>query len=309
MYVGIDIGGTTIKHGLINKYGKVYERDSIKTPLEKERFLESVTKIINVYKEKEDIQGVGISVPGIIQKNGHMITAGSIHSLYGMNLKEIFENTTKLPVSVDNDANAAAIAERWIGNAQGIDNYLCVALGTGIGGGIVINGQIYRGAHGMAGEFGWMIVDQIPKTDNIETASLNQRAAIVGGLCHQFNQRVSSEEQIYDAKKIFAMESTNKIAKETIECFFKDLSIGLLNLISCFDPEIILIGGGISENEVFFSRLKQELMKMEDRHQSISYLKEKTIAPIIPTLLKNDAGMIGATYQIHRQIQNKNVSI
>lgn len=307
MYIGIDIGGTTIKYGLVDESGKVSNRDSISTSSDKKTIIQEIIQIIrNFQSEIPSIKGVGISAPGIIKKNGLMTTAGAIKSLYGTNLKTEIEAVVQLPVTVENDANAAAIAEKWIGNAQGVENYLCLVLGTGIGGGIVINGDVYRGGHGMAGEFGWMLIDELPQ-ENLETVSLNQRAAVVGGLCLQYNHQMKKEflgfEEIYDAKQIFAEEKTNPIAKKVISHFFKDLSVGLMNLLSCFDPEVILIGGAISANEGFFSRLQEELNRLEEQHYSIAYLKDSIIAPIKQAKLKNDAGLIGAVYQVHQIIE------
>lgn len=311
MYIGIDIGGTTVKYGLVDERGEVLSRDSIPTNQKKESFIEEIIQIIrNFQAENIEIKGVGISAPGIIKENGYMTTAGAIKSLYGTNLKQELESVFHLPVFVENDANAAAIAEKWIGNAQGIKNYLCIVLGTGMGGGIVINGDIYRGSHGMAGEFGWMVIDDIPQEGNIETASLNQRAAVVSGLCSQYNKMMKQNdsyfEEIHDAQIIFQQEKTNKIAAIVIQRFFQELSIGLINLISCFDPELILIGGGISENNYFFNRLERELAALENRHGSISYLKELPIAPIKQTKLRNDAGMVGAVFQVHQKLKEQN---
>lgn len=309
MYIGIDVGGTKIKYGLVDETGKITHRNAIATNHEKGQFINDLVEIINNYQKKgTTIKGIGISAPGIIEKDGYMTTAGSLHALYGTNLKKEIENMVNLPVAVENDANAAAIAENWIGNAQHSDNYLCLVLGTGVGGGIVINGQIYRGFNGMAGEFGWMIVDETPKEDSIETASLNQRGAIVGGLCARYNALKKMEDAdfvaVYDAQKILAHEQDDEIAATVIQKFFQDLAIGLINLISCFDPEVILIGGGISENPMFFKRLDAELTGLIARHESLFYLKEK-IAPVKEAKLKNDAGLIGAVFQVRKAIKEK----
>lgn len=309
MYIGIDIGGTKVKYGLIDEIGNVTERSAIPTNHDKKAFIQELIDIIQTYQMRtSNINGVGISAPGIIQKNGYMTTAGAIKSLYGTNLKEEIESVVKLPVCVENDANAAAIAERWIGNAQGIENYLCMVLGTGIGGGIVINGDVYRGSHGMAGEFGWMLIDELPEEGiDLETVSLNQRAATVSGLCFHYNRLMKQQDanfkDIQDAKLIFQEETTNEIAAHVIQEFFQDLSVGIVNLISCFDPEVILIGGGISESDTFFERLEKEVDQLENRHESIAYLKNLTIAPIRQAKLKNDAGMIGAVFQVHQKVR------
>lgn len=308
MYIGIDVGGTSIKYGIVDEAGVVTNKGSMQTSHDKDIFLTDMVGIIQgLVAHFPNVKAVGICAPGIIEKNGMMTTAGALKSLYGTNLKEEIQKTIDLPVQIENDANAAAVAERWIGNAQGIDNYLCLVLGTGVGGGIVINGDIYRGRHGMAGEFGWMIIDRFTEEEDMESASVNQRTAIVGGLCLRYNQ-FSRElnpafEEVTDAKLIFEREATDKIAQQVISQFFKDLSVSLINLISCFDPELILLGGGISENDAFFSRLQSELLKWEKKHKSVNYLIGRTIAPIKQTKLKNDAGIIGSVYPIRQSLR------
>ncbi|MGM0126073.1 hypothetical protein IGI37_003474 [Enterococcus sp. AZ194] len=311
MYVGFDIGGTNVKYGVLDETGSILEKEMIPTNYDLTAFVEELCEIvINAKASYKEIKGIGISAPGIIQKDGFMLTAGAIKPFYGANIKQELEEKLGLPVSIENDANAAAIAERWIGNAQGIDNYLCIVLGTGIGGGIIINGEVFRGSHGMAGEFGWSLIDKIPETGDIEEVSLNKRAATVGGLCYQYNlaqkKKDTNATDIWDAKEIMKREAEGEeLACEILTNFFTDLSVGLLNLISCFDPEVILIGGGISSNEQFNRRLQQRLSELTARHESINYLKDKTIAAVKPAKLQNDAGMIGAVYQIHQQVRQK----
>lgn len=307
MFVGFDIGGTTVKYGVLNEQGEILEKAAIKTSYVVEELLGDMEEIVVKAQAKYDIEGIGISAPGIIQKDGYMLTAGAIKPLYGMNLKQALEQRCQLPVSIENDANAAALAEKWIGNAQGIDNYLCMVLGTGIGGGIVLNGEVFRGAHGMAGEFGWMVIDQLPEQGDIEEVSVNKKVATVGGLCYQYNlaqqKNNPQAEPVWDARELFAREAAGEVlATEILAAFFVDLSVTLINLISCFDPEVILVGGGISANEAFTQRLQETLSTVKARHESIHYLEGKTIAPVRTAKLQNDAGMIGAVYQIYQQV-------
>lgn len=302
MYIGIDIGGTKTKFGMIDTKGNVVDRKIMDTNYDKEAYLDALTKEIQEYATAYSVAGVGISAPGIIDKTGYMRTAGSIKSLYGTNLKSELETRIGLPVVVENDANAAALAERWIGNAVGIDNYLCLVLGTGVGGGIVINGKIYRGAHGMAGEFGWMVIDEPTESEELETASINQRGAVVMGLLAHFNRAKKEaepkHEKITDARIIFDTQADDPIARSVAKQYYYDLSISMLNLISCFDPELILIGGAISENVTFMTELQKTLAETKDRHQSIAYLDSEDVAPVKAAKLKNDAGMIGAVYSL-----------
>ncbi|MBO0469806.1 ROK family protein [Enterococcus sp. DIV0242_7C1] len=307
MYVGFDIGGTTVKYGVLDENGTILEKGSIKTEYEPDSFYASLLAIVKDAQTRFQIKGIGMSAPGIVQQDGLMLTAGAIRPLYGENFKEKLTALTGLPVTVENDANAVAIAEKWIGNAIGMENYLCLVLGTGVGGGIVINGKVYRGAHGMAGEFGWMMIDKLPEKGDLEAVSINKRSAIVGGLIPLYNeaqkQRKKNVIPISDAREIFALaEEGDALAIEITKQFYVDLSVGLVNLISCFDPEAILIGGGVSANKMFHRELQKTLVEVETRHASINYLRGKTIAPVIPAKLENDAGLIGAVYQIHQAV-------
>ena len=308
MYIGIDIGGTFIKYGVINEFGVSIEKASIATNHTKEILFADLVELVKTYQKKyPSIVGVGISAPGVILKDGTMQTAGSIQSLYGANIKELIERECQILTIVENDANAAAIAEQWIGNAEGIQNYICLVIGTGIGGGIVINGELFQGAHGRAGEFGWMLVKDMPKTGSIETASFNQRASVIGGLCFQYQKELKRQginEVITDARLIFNREASGDcVAEKVIANFFEDLAVGLINLISNFDPELILIGGAISSDAVFMQRLSESMKEALSRHKSLAYVQQYQIATLAPTKLQNDAGMIGAVYQVHKKVQ------
>ena len=138
MFLGIDIGGTFIKYGLVDEEGNITQKDKVPTPLEKDPFIETLVKIISQFSN-ESVEGIGISMPGVIREDGFLITAGAIRSIYQINLIDILHQYTDLPITVDNDGNSVAIAEKWLGNAQDLSNYICMVLGTGIGGGFVIN--------------------------------------------------------------------------------------------------------------------------------------------------------------------------
>lgn len=310
MFLSIDIGGTTIKYGIVDRNGNILKKSSLKTEDNKDIFLANLIKIYDEIKKDYDVEGIGISAPGIIEKNGHMTTAGAIMSLYGENIKSFLEEKTELPVTIDNDANAAAIAEKWLGNATEMRNYICLVLGTGMGGGFVINNEVYSGANGMAGEIGWGIISAIPETGLIEEYSLNRKAAVVSGLCQNYNTEKrktdGNHEDILDAQEIFKREKNgDKIAEQVVASFYEDLGLGLINLISFFDPEAILIGGGISQNEEFQERLQKKVNELKRRHEALNRILPVIDTPIIMAKLKNDAGMLGATYQIKQKVDQK----
>ncbi|MEG0286460.1 MAG: ROK family protein [Vagococcus sp.] len=307
MYISFDIGGTTIKYGVVNNDGEIVFQDKIKTEDNKENFFNNMKELIVALRQRFDILGIGISAPGIIRKDGLMITAGAIKSLYGENIKKEIEAFSNLPVTIENDANAAAIAEKWLGNAKDLTNYICLVLGTGVGGSIVINNQIYSGSNGMAGEFGWTLINDLPVSGDIESSTLNKKSAVVNGLCANYNRQKRllepSVSPIYDAQLILDLEKQGDVvAKDVLTDFFTNLAVGIINVMSSFDPDAILIGGGISANEEFRNRLLAMIKEVKSRHQSMNNLSSIIETPVILAKLKNDAGIIGAAYQIKEKI-------
>lgn len=297
-----------MKYGLVSADGDIITKGIMPTRHAKEELLADLEELVESYKKnsKEDLLGVGISAPGTIRPDGLMITAGAIKPMFGVNLKTELEQRIALPVSLINDGNAVAIAEHWLGNAVGIANYICVVLGTGMGGGIVINHQLYSGTHGMAGEFGYMVTQNLPEDvqADIEPGSLNFTSSVINGICKRYNKAVMEaglpdSEQTMDARTVMARAANgDAIAQEVLDKFYENISVGLLNLVSVFDPEVVLIGGGVSANTEFMENLSLAFKRVQSRHGAVAFLMDKTIAGIKPAKLTNDAGMLGAVYQL-----------
>ncbi|MBD3948742.1 ROK family protein [Tuanshanicoccus lijuaniae] len=307
MYLGIDIGGTFIKYGLVDELGNISHKNKIATPLDKEPFIEALARIIRQCAN-EDIKGIGISMPGVIREDGFLITAGAIRSIYQLNLIDLLHEYTNLPITVDNDGNCVAIAEKWLGNAQALSNYICMVIGTGIGGGFVINNQLYRGFNGMAGEFGWMIIEHVPETGPIEPQStLNFNGAVILGLCGIYNKLHKEQNpdfiEVSDARIVLENEEIDPFAKIAVETFYAALSKAIINFDSLFDPQAILIGGGITEYPDFYDRLMSTHEQMVARHESYHFMVGKTACDVKLAKLKNDAGLLGAVYQVKQKIQ------
>lgn len=296
-YIGFDIGGTQVKYGLVSEIGQVIEKGVFDTTVDDgELIIHNMNKVVKNFQKTKTITSVGISVPGIVQKNGFMLTAGAIIPFYKLNLKEKCEKIFKLPVVVQNDANCVAIAEQWLGKAKGVENYIVVTLGTAVGCGIVINNQVYQGAHGLAGEAGWSMQDQLDYTHDLEDNSWNFTGGVVLGLYNRYQKETG--QAITDARVLINLvRQGDKIASQVMNQYYDDVAKGLLNLICIFDPEVLLIGGGISANQEFLVALSDRLDKIKRHHRSLNRLSDDTIAPVKPCLLKNDAGVIGAVYQ------------
>ena len=324
-YLGFDIGGTSIKYGVVDAEGTIVERGAFATAkdegmaepdksvkksvaeIDKERAanIDGMMKVLAQYKDDYGIAGIGIDAPGIVRSDGYMITGGAIDSFYEFPLGETIAQRSGLPTKVENDANAAAIAERWLGNARGVSNYILLALGTGIGGGIVINGKVFRGAHGMAGEIGWSVTHQPDFTQDLEAASLNFSAATVMGLVRRYNaslkQLDANAKEVTDARKIIALaHKDDHVAAPVYRQFLQDVGIMALNLLGTFDPELILIGGGISANETFAKDINDMVEELLGRHESLNRIRHRVLGTVRMAGLRNDAGLLGAVYPLAR---------
>ncbi len=310
-YMCFDIGGTSIKFGVLNELGSIYEKSSFPTPETKAEIIANMVTTTKCLQGKyPGIAGIGVSCPGTVAEDGTLKVAGAILSLYGVPLKQELEDKTHLPVFIENDANCAALAEKWNGNAQDSKNYVCLVLGTGIGGGIVINDQLYKGGHGLSGEFGFSIIDGVSEKGNIEDDTMNYKGAVVLGLYNQYNLALQKAhlpvDDLIDAKKIIQLKNEkNTIATRVLNQYSIDLSTLLLNIISFFDPEKIIIGGGISANEQFMHELIETFEEMFSRHESLANIGRENMAQILPAKLKNDAGLTGAGYLIHQTLKQK----
>ncbi|MDN6639972.1 MAG: ROK family protein [Tetragenococcus sp.] len=289
-YVGFDIGGSSIKYGLLDENGKISQKESFKTPSDKDEVLDKMAEIVSAFTKDYEVEAIGLSVPGIVEENGFLTTAGAILCLYGINIKEELSQRTGLFVHAENDANAASIAEQWGGAAHDVANYISLVIGTGIGGCLVVNNEIFRGAHARSGEFGWMLLDD--NQDDLNSNTMNLQAATILGLLRIYN--LKSGEELSDARTIYdRAEKGEYLAQTVLAKFHRKLAQGILNVAVSFDPAMVVIGGGISANETFLKDLRLAYEQLQNEH---SALVDMDFPAIIPAEFGNDAGIIGAVY-------------
>ena len=276
-----DVGGTFIKYGIVNSEGKITAADKFPTPLVKccksipDEIADHTNKIIGDF----NIDCIGISTAGQVDGEKGVITYANdnLPDFTGCRLADSVRESTGLKTYVENDANCAAIGEMWIGAGKNVDNFLCLTLGTGVGGSIILNRKLYKGSHNCAGEIGYF---------KINNSCLDKCGSTIGLLK---NYKMLTDKEI-DGKEIFRLiKGENKIALNVYNNFINNLVDGILNTIYVIDPELIIIGGGISsQGELFFrevNRLFQE--KSLTVHKSINIVKAE---------LENSAGLIGAYY-------------
>ena len=301
---GIDVGGTSIKCGFFTAEGELLEKWEIPTRTENqgENILPDIAKSIEKKMEekaisKEQVTGVGIGVPGPVNKNGEIPTAVNLNWGYKHISKEM-EELTGLPSKAGNDANVAALGEAWKGGAAGCANVILATLGTGVGGGIIVDGKIVAGAHGAGGEIGHANVKH-DETDSCNCGNkgcLEQMASATGIVRLAKKALAASDQESalraagdkLSAKKVFdAYKAGDALAAEIVEEFGDYLGGALATFATVVDPDVILIGGGVS-------RAGQPLVDVVEKYYKKYAFTTCKETPIRLAELGNDAGIYGS---------------
>lgn len=275
MRLGIDIGGTKIEGALVTEKGKVKKRKRVLTEAGKghKKILNNVISVIKELDE-ENIEIIGVSIAGVTDSR-KLYYSPNIRDLEGLELKKILEKKTGKKVFLENDANCFALAEQKFGAARGYDSVLGLILGTGVGGGIITHGRIYKGLGG-AGEVGHM---------TIETGKTFEELCAGPGI---INRYIHSGGKIEDPDPKKIMASREKAARKTAADTYKYIGVGIANLINILHPEVVVIGGGLS-NLDFYDDIRAEVKK-----QAIPLLGKTTL--IKKNELGDSSGVIGAAF-------------
>ena len=286
-YIVFDIGGTSIKYSIMNNDSEFIESDSIETPQQGEGKTQKIlVDIINDYKTKHDIKGVAMSVPGGIDDDGYIHFMGQVIDLQDMYLNKYIKEHTGLNCVYDNDVNCVAMAEKSMGNAVDNKNFVCITIGTGIGGGVFINNQLYRGHRGMAGEFGINILEhRLSQLENIPMRTFSRL-----GSTYNLIDRVNKlKNTSFDGVQVFELAKEDKDAQDLIEDFYFSLAIGIYNIVYSFAPEKVLLGGGISSRD--------DLIENINRYLKLLNTEILDMVTIDTCKFQNDSGKIGALYK------------
>lgn len=283
-YLAFDIGGTYIKYGIIQKTGELLYHAKVSTPSNLEGLLSVIEK---VYDENQDIDGVGISSPGAVSPEGVIYGSSALPYIHGPNLKYLIQNKIQKQIHLENDANCVANAELWNGHAKGKNRVAVVVIGSGIGGALIHQGKVEHGGHLQAGEFGYMLMqvgDQWKSWSDIaSTRALRERVS---------NLKNISSKQMYSGEQIFDLESAgDHECREAIRDFYFYLALGLYNVQHLYDPDLILIGGGISERTNFKSEIESQLTDI-----NIKVNQESMIPRVEICAFRQHANLFGAVY-------------
>ncbi len=299
---GIDIGGTTIKCGLFDVKGTVLEKWEIPTRTENNGsyILPDVAdtisdKIRERDLDREEIAGVGLGIPGPVNEEGEVPAAVNLHWGY-VHIVSQMERLTGLDVKAGNDANVAALGEMWKGGGAGYHNVVLITLGTGVGGGIIVDGQILTGTHGAGGEIGHIhITDSVEENCNCGNRGCLEQVASATGISYLAKRRLAKDDapsilrsREITAKEVFdAVKENDAVALEIADEFGKYLGLALANVAGVCDPEIFVIGGGVSKA----GPILLDFIKKYYREYAFLPCKETQFAL---AELGNDAGIYGA---------------
>lgn len=297
-YVSVDIGGTAIKYGIIQEDGQILSKNMIDTEAHQggPAILNKVETIISQYDQKEKLSGICISTAGMVDIEKGMITysAPLIPNYKGIEYKKVLENKFGLPCEVENDVNCAGLAEYYSGASEGCKIALMLTVGTGIGGSIIINGEVFRGFSGSACEVGYMNM-------NGEDFQTLGAASILSKKVAEWK---GEPRERWNGFRIFeAAKEGDELCIRAIDEMTDILGQGIANICYVLNPEVVVLGGGIMAQEHYL-------------REKIEAAMSKYLLPAIATHTKlvfakhrNDAGMLGAFYHFLHRTSGKIVEL
>lgn len=312
--VGIDIGGTTIKIGFLDKKGYIIKKWELKTNTSHSGtfIVEEIINSIFIQKQTlgiadEQIIGIGIGAPGFIDRKKGTITAVNI-GWNNFKLQQQMEEVSGLPVFIGNDANMAVLGENWMGAGNKNSNIIFITLGTGVGGGIIANGNLLKGENGAAAEIGHMIVETTGPKCNCGRKGCLETIVSATGMIRQAMERIEENPtsplaslyhnvQTLSVEDIFELaEKGDSDSKEIIDYTADVLGLAIANIATIINPSYVLIGGGVSKAG------KPLLKPLQKYFRKYALPRISSPCELKLAQLGNDAGMIGAAYLVNEQV-------
>ncbi|MFX3623830.1 MAG: ROK family glucokinase [Ectobacillus sp.] len=317
--VGVDLGGTTIKLAFINVYGEIIHKWEIPTNISEagKHIMVDIAKAIdNKLQElgelKQKLAGIGMGAPGPVN-----LATGVIYEAINLGwkdypLKDLLEVETGLPVIIDNDANIAALGEMWKGAGEGAKDLVCVTLGTGVGGGVIANGDIVHGISGAAGEIGHITV--VPhngapcncgKTGCLETVASATGIVRLAKQALEISTEASvlrdvfAAQGVVTAKDVFdAAGQNDSLAAKIVDEMASYLGLAIANISNIMNPEKVVIGGGVS-------KAGEALLEPVQRYfEKYAFPRVAKSTKLAIATLGNDAGVIGGAWLVKTKIGN-----
>lgn len=314
-YLGIDIGGTAIKYGIVTADGEVLEAaeypvafDGYETPIGVTLLKTSQEFLDDNHILAEDLSGIGVSATGQIDTYRGMVAGvgGNIKNWVDTEIKQDLEEQFHLPVTVVNDANCVALGEQWIGAAKGKENVIVITIGTGVGGGIIQGGEVLLGDKGFAGELGHFSIDRNGVACTCGNKGCYEQYASMTALVRKIRAHLPlnscpemTDEQVNGRVIFEEVANGNLEITQFVEEWIADIVSGIVSLVHIFNPELILIGGGVSKQEELFVSKVREQVKDKTMHNFGKDLKVEA------AILGNHAGLVGAVYFLNQALNSQ----
>jgi glucokinase len=295
-----DLGGTHLRAATVDRNGHIHSRFKQNTPQVKDAnaIVDTIVAAVHEFQKGADISAVSLVVPGTVKvQEGAVVKAPNLPCLDGFRLGEALSSQLGLPTILENDANAAAVGEMWRGAAIGCNTIICITLGTGVGGGIILDGKLWRGVDGAAAEIGHMCVDPFGgvactcgSRGCLEVfASATAIVRMTNEASPRYPESLLHNQRNLTAKMIFeAGKEGDELAIEIFRRMGVYLGIGLANLVNILNPEIIVIGGGVVNGWDLFE--KHMYQQVEERAFPLLTARLK----ITRAKCGDDAGLLGA---------------
>ena len=310
LYIGVDLGGTNIVAGIVNENGEILSKKSTKTNLPQPEYVIE-GKICNLckelcsengYKLGEDITSIGIGTPGNVNSETGVVGFNVNFGYIDWHLKEkVEEQIPGVEVFIENDANAAVIAEVIAGCAKGCDHAVILTLGTGVGAGVIVDGKVLNGYNQSAAEIGHMVIAAGGRQCNCGRKGCFERYSSATALISDTKEAMLANPQSklwkvcpdigdVNAKTVFdAKELGDETAIEVINKYIEYLACGIINVVNIFQPEVVCLGGGVSNQQEGLINPIKEYLDNEDYARHL--MKRVTLKT---ATFRNDAGVIGA---------------
>ncbi len=304
-YIGIDIGGMSVACGITDEKFNIIYKDSVPTEAKKPGeeivadIIGLVKKVMDKVNAKEaDIKSIGIGAPGMLDRENGVIVRSSNINFRNTEIRKLINEQINVPVYVDNDANCAALGEAVSGSTKEVDNSVMITLGTGVGGGVILNKKIYSGFNGHAGELGHTVIVYDGEPCGCGRKGCWETYASVTALIRQTKKAIEENPESILAKSVDgevngktafdAMRNNCPVGTQVVNQYIKYVAVGITDIINILMPEMIAIGGGISkEGDALIKPLIEEV--------TINMYKKMAVpTKIVTATLGNDAGIIGA---------------
>ncbi|MGL5531803.1 MAG: ROK family protein [Culicoidibacterales bacterium] len=283
MYVCLDIGGSSIKTAIMNREGEFTRTQSLPIAEDFAGFISELARYLDEMVTKYSISGIAISAPGAVDvETGIVGGSSAIPYIHGPNFKEILSTKYGVPVSIDNDANCAALGEVYFGENKTIRDLAFVVCGTGIGGAIIKDRKVHRGTNLHGGEFGYMIMQY--DQDIATWSKIGSTKILVDKVQAHYNDTSIDGKVVFERAK-----KGDQICLNVIDEFYTIMAVGIMNIQYMYDPEYVLVSGAISDQADFITQINDKLTTMMEHNHD-----RKIFPQVMKCTYEKDANLYGA---------------